>query len=393
MTGAGHGGAAAAGTWPAAARLLAAAPAGPSPLWYATRATGVIALVLLTATVVLGVIGTARVSSPRWPRLVTAGLHRSLSLLVVGFVAAHVLTTVLDSYAPIGWVAAVVPFASPYRPVWLGLGAVASDLLLALMLTSLLRARLGYRGWRAVHWLAYACWPIALWHGLGTGTDSRLGWLLALDAACLAAVGCAVAWRVSFSDPQVSRVAVLAGTAGLALVTVIFVLVGPLQHGWARRAGTPAYLLGAQALASPGPGSTAPGSSPLGGSALRATGLPGSASFSGRASRTRGPAAGELTISVAAQVTGSPRRALQITLHGYPDDDGISLTSGSVRIGPAAGRPGYQGPVVTLRGQVLTATLRAQSVQPGPAVRARMTLFLRGGTAHGRLTLQTAGPA
>ena len=163
---------------------------GPSPLWYATRATGVTALVLLTATVVLGVTGIARFATPRWPRVITAQLHRNLSLLSVAFVAAHVLTTVFDTYAPVGWISAVVPFASPYRTFWLGLGTVSSDLLLAVVVTSLLRARLGYRTWRAVHWLGYACWPVALWHGLGTGTDSKLPWLLALDAACPSAGGC-----------------------------------------------------------------------------------------------------------------------------------------------------------------------------------------------------------
>jgi hypothetical protein len=132
--------------------------AGPSPLWYATRATGVMALVLLTAAVVLGVAGTARLATPRWPRVITARLHRNLSLLAVAFVAAHVLTTELDPFAPVGWVSAVVPFASSYRTFWLGLGTVAFDMLLAVVVTSMLRARLGYRAWRAVHWLGYTCW-------------------------------------------------------------------------------------------------------------------------------------------------------------------------------------------------------------------------------------------
>src|SRR6202030_3577876 len=155
--------------------------AGPSPLWYATRASGVMALVLLTATVVLGVAGTARFATPRWPRVITARLHRNLSLLAVAVVAAHVLTTELDPFAPVGLVSAIVPFASPYRTLWLGLGTVAFDMLLAVVVTSLLRARLGYRAWRAVHWLGYACWPVALWHGLGTGTDSKLSMPLAGD--------------------------------------------------------------------------------------------------------------------------------------------------------------------------------------------------------------------
>jgi methionine sulfoxide reductase heme-binding subunit len=216
-----------------------AASAAPSPLWYATRATGVVALLLLTATVALGVAGAARFSSPRLPRLVSAGLHRNMSLMAVAFVIVHVVTTVLDPYAPIGFVSAVIPFMSPYRPLWLSLGTIAFDILLAMILTSLFRPWLPYRLWRGVHWLAYACWPVALWHGLGTGTDSRVSWVLLLDAVCVLVVAAAVWWRLSLVQPGGLRTAGKVATAALVLATVAFVAVGPLQHGWAKRAGTP----------------------------------------------------------------------------------------------------------------------------------------------------------
>src|SRR6202035_5870732 len=137
-----------------------------------------------------------RWQSSRWPRLLTAGLHRNLSLLSVAFVAVHVATTVIDGFAPIGWLDAVIPFRSPYRPLWLGLGAVSTDLLIATIATSLLRARLGYRTWRGGHRGAHACWPVALLHGMGTGTDIRLGWGTALNVACLVVVVGAVWWRL-----------------------------------------------------------------------------------------------------------------------------------------------------------------------------------------------------
>jgi methionine sulfoxide reductase heme-binding subunit len=222
---------------------LAAAATGSSPLWFATRATGVIALVLLTATVILGVGGIARIELPGLPRVVTAGLHRNISLLVVALVGVHVLTTVTDSYTRIGLTAAVLPFSSGYRTFWLGLGAVAFDLLLAVLLTSLLRDRLPYRAWRAVHWAGYACWPVALWHGLGTGTDSRLPWLLALDALCVAAVTGAAGWRLSRGARGPVRTAAITAAVLLPLLTAAFVLGGPLQPGWAGRAGTPPALL------------------------------------------------------------------------------------------------------------------------------------------------------
>jgi predicted ferric reductase len=220
------------------AALSAAGPGG-SPLWYASRATGVVALLLLTATVILGIAGTARFTAPGLPRVVSAGLHRNISLLVLAFLALHVLSTVLDGYVHIGLTAAFLPFSSAYRGFWLGLGAVALDLLIAVAVTSLLRDRLPYRVWRGVHWAAYASWPAALWHALGTGTDSRLTWLLAAEAACLAAVAAAAWWRLTLAEPGPARTAAVALVLIIPLATALFALAGPLAPGWSRRAGTP----------------------------------------------------------------------------------------------------------------------------------------------------------
>jgi len=229
----------------------AAGAAGVNPLWYATRATGVVALLLLTGTVVAGIAGTARAELPGLPRVVLAGVHRNLSLLAVGLVVIHVLTTVLDPFAGISLAAAVIPFSSAYRTVWLGLGAVALDLLLAVLLSSLVRDRLSYRSWRAVHWLAYASWPVALWHGLGTGTDTRLPVLLAVDVLCLAAVAAAGGWRLSLAGPGPRRAAGITVLIGIPLATAVFTILGPLQPGWARRAGTPVPLLAGLGLVAP----------------------------------------------------------------------------------------------------------------------------------------------
>src|SRR5581483_4150523 len=138
---------------------LLAANTSPSAFWYLTRGSGVVALLLLTASICLGIATTMRWRTNRMPRFAVAGVHRTVTLVAIVFVAIHVATTVVDGFAPIGWKDAVVPFLSPYRPLWLGLGAVAFDLLLALVITSLLRARIGYRLWRGTHWLAYASWP------------------------------------------------------------------------------------------------------------------------------------------------------------------------------------------------------------------------------------------
>ncbi|MCE3554206.1 ferric reductase-like transmembrane domain-containing protein [Pseudonocardia sp. RS11V-5] len=164
--------------------------------WYASRGAGIVSLVLLTTTLLLGISGVARVATARWPRFALARLHRNLALLAVAFVAAHVLTAVLDGYVDLTWLDAVVPFGAGYEPFWLGLGALALDLLAALILTSLLRARLGLRAWRVVHLTAYACWPLAVVHGLGIGgADSTTGWVLAVTLSCVAAVVAGLVWR------------------------------------------------------------------------------------------------------------------------------------------------------------------------------------------------------
>jgi methionine sulfoxide reductase heme-binding subunit len=165
-------------------------------LWYASRATGVIALVLLTAVLVLGIVVSRPGRLPGLPRYAATSLHRSVSLLAVAFVAVHIATAIADPFVTIGVAASVVPFISPYEPFWLGLGAVSVDLMLALIATSLLRARIGRRTWRAVHWLAYLSWPVAFAHSIGSGPDLRHGWLLDLGLACAAAVAAALAWRV-----------------------------------------------------------------------------------------------------------------------------------------------------------------------------------------------------
>jgi methionine sulfoxide reductase heme-binding subunit len=213
-------------------------------LWYLTRATGIVALVLLTATIVLGVVGATRAASPRWPRVVTAGLHKNLALTATALVVVHVITTVLDPFVSISVVAAFVPFASDYRPIWLSLGAIAFDLLLAVLVTSLVRDRLNVRTWRAVHLLVYACWPIALWHGLGTGTDTKLGLVLAINVGCVLAVAAAIWWRLSLSPSRLLKATGLAAMAVAIALTVVLVLAGPLRPGWPVRAGTPPALLG-----------------------------------------------------------------------------------------------------------------------------------------------------
>ena len=191
--------------------LLSSGAIGGTADWYLVRSSGVVALLLLTASLVLGVAGSMRFSvGPRWPRFAIDALHRDVSLLVLVLLVVHILTSVIDGFVSISLADAVIPFGGSYRPLWLGLGAVSFDLLLAVLVTSVLRRRFGYRWWRAVHWLAYASWPVAVIHGIGIGTDTGAWWMLALTGACVAAVVLAVSVRVGAiwpSDPDVGRAA------------------------------------------------------------------------------------------------------------------------------------------------------------------------------------------
>jgi DMSO/TMAO reductase YedYZ heme-binding membrane subunit len=226
MTGAGH--------------VSAIVVTSSTPLWYATRATGLVALVLLTASMVLGLLSSMRFQRPGWPRFVTLGLHRNLSLLALAFTVAHVLTTVLDSFVSIPLPDAFIPFISSYRPIWVGLGAIAFDLMLALIITSLVRTRMGLRGWRLVHWGAYLCWPVAVVHGLGTGTDTPVHWVLVLTACCVLAVAAATLWRLGrgWSGRPVASAAGTAVVVAVLVAGVAWLRAGPLGPDWNVRSGT-----------------------------------------------------------------------------------------------------------------------------------------------------------
>jgi Ferric reductase like transmembrane component len=336
----------------------AAVATATSPLWFATRATGLTALVLLTATVVLGIVTSVRFASPAWPRFVTVGLHRSLSLLTITFTGLHVLTTVTDPFASISVVSVVIPFTSGYRRIWLGFGAVAFDLLLAVLVTSLLRTRIKPRLWRAVHWAGYACWPIALVHGLGTGTDGAARWVLALTAVCALAVISAGVWRLAAGWPARAGLRVAAGAAAVAvgLATAGWAWAGPLGPGWARRAGTPTALLARSAGNGTAAGAgTDGGAGPVRPGSPVFPALPFQAGLAGTVASAPGPASGDLTITLAL-ADGSAVR-LKIVISGPAAQGGVAMTASSVTLGPAAAPARYTGHVTVLTRSVIQATV------------------------------------
>lgn len=317
------------------------ATAGPSALWYLTRATGAVTLVLLTASVSLGVANVGRLQSPRWPRFVVEGLHRNVSLLAIAVLAVHIATTLLDPFASIHLIDSVIPFVSSYRPLWLGFGAFASDLLIAIALTSMVRRRLGHRAWRATHWLAYASWPVALMHAVGTGSDIKALWMQALLAGCLIAVIAAVCARAGFGWPQRRgvRTGAVAATIALPVALVIWLPSGPLAAGWASRAGTPLIA----STATPPAGAL---QSPLAAFA---------ASVSGNV-RRRTTSTGLVEVDVSLAVANSALGTLTLRIDGNSvPGGGVQMTASSVSIGTASSPTLYTGSITSLSGSQIAA--------------------------------------
>jgi predicted ferric reductase len=172
---------------------------------------------VLSAAVILGLVTKTRWATQRWPRFVTGSLHRNISLLSIVFMVVHIASSVLDTYVNIRWMDAIVPFGGAYKPFWLGLGALSLDLFLAVALTSLFRARLGYRMWKGVHWMAYGCWVLAIAHNLGIGSDRHQTWLLIINLVAVTAVAAALGWRVlAATRPNTPDVVVAAHEPGHA---------------------------------------------------------------------------------------------------------------------------------------------------------------------------------
>ncbi len=372
--------------------LLATVGHGSTTFWYLTRAAGLVSLVLLTATVVLGMVASVGWTAERWPRFLSQSLHRNLSLLAMVFIGIHVVTTVADGFVPISLLDAVVPFQTAYRPLWVGFGAVSLDLMLAVAISSGLRRRIGVHSWRAIHWLAYLCWPVAVLHGLGTGTDTHLTVALVIEVVCVAAVVVVGAWRLAAGSARSAGWRVGSAAAGLVVLLGIglFTLVGPLAPGWSHRAGTSSQLLSqlaksfshGTAAAAGGGTSTGGGTAPTSGGGSGGGGLP-TAAFSdqvtGTYQSTPVSGSGQVQVTLSMTVPAQAGSPLVIQLDGTAVGGGVATSSTQVTWGSATGT------VTTLNGSTLDATVASggQSVQ--------LVLVLQLDQANGSLTGTVSG--
>ncbi|MEA2683260.1 MAG: hypothetical protein QOK05_1588 [Chloroflexota bacterium] len=181
----------------------------PSILWYFARAAGFVSLLLLAASVCVGIALSLRLRSPRFPMFLTEGLHRYLSTVLLVFVGLHVATLLLDPFAKFSIADMLVPFATSYKTLWTALGICAAELTVALALSVHVRRWIGYRAWRFIHYGTYSLLPLGLLHGIGTGTDSHSWWALAIYGITGVGVMALVFWRAGLgADEPVGSVSV-----------------------------------------------------------------------------------------------------------------------------------------------------------------------------------------
>lgn len=213
----------------------------PSLLWYVGRGSGITAYLLLTFSVVLGIALSRRWYSVHWPRMVVDALHRWLTITFYVFVTIHIVTMLLDPFTHFRVVDVTVPFASTYRPIWLSLGIIATELSIAAGASVWIRKWIGYRAWHVLHLLAYPIFFMSLLHAIGTGTDTKTTWATALYIGSFVLVAGATLWRMI--EVPAWRTGVMVTTIVAALLLVAWGVGGPYASGWAHAAGTPTKLL------------------------------------------------------------------------------------------------------------------------------------------------------
>jgi sulfoxide reductase heme-binding subunit YedZ len=339
-------------------------------LWYASRGTGVVALAMFTLVVLVGILTRGGRTLPGLSGWVTSSFHRNASLVAATFLIIHIATSIIDPYASIKIVDAFIPFVSSYRPLWLGLGAVAFDLMLAIIITSLLRNRMGSRSWRVIHWFTYVMWPLAVVHGFGTGSDASQPWFVAITAMCVFLVLLAVIWRIIvISEMSVAaRAASVVAVLFAPMILAVWAVLGPLAPHWAIRAGTPLSALSSNLK------TKATNSSPKPVVTKKPTTVvkvpSGTANVRGKVINVTQPNGVAIVLdgSMSNGMTGQYR----IVLRGTPlPSGGVSLNSGTVYVAPTTGGL-WQGKVVSLNGGNIDAMLSG----PRRSVDAATTLTL-----------------
>ncbi len=342
--------------------------------WDVARAGGITAYALLALSVVLGLALSLRWQRPRWPRLITNELHGFVTLLSLVFIAVHVLAVWIDPFTRFGWREVFIPLASHYRPLWMSLGIVALYLCLAIWISTYLRPHIGYAWWRRLHTLTLVVYALSTIHGLGTGSDTRTTWALALYAGSVALVGTLLSARLltplgrrGARHPRLAALSAAAVIAGIA-----WTVTGPMQAGWNATAnngqGNGARGVAAQQGASAGTQQSASATAPQS----------FSAALQGTYTQSDPDAAGAVSLDLLTNLRDGTQRSLDIVVQGVPAADGsLSVTATHVTLSTSSGAVLYQGQLTTLRGGRQWRMAAVVTGAGQPTARLRLAIALR----------------
>ncbi len=200
--------------------------------WEIARVGGMLALVLATASVLIGLALSLKVRSTHFPRFITNELHRYVSLLTLAFLLVHGLAVWADPFTGFTPGEVLVPLAAHYRPLWIAIGIVSGYLMLAVYLSEKVRPRIGYAWWRRFHGISFLIFLLGLLHGLGSGSDTAAGWAVATYLVCGGSVALLLLLRLMAMRPGDGRDVAVIGVAFAVLALVVFTLVGPMRAGW-----------------------------------------------------------------------------------------------------------------------------------------------------------------
>ena len=351
--------------------VLAAIGGNPKFLWYMTRATGIIAIVLLGMVVILGMVTATKAAPKGFAKFLVPDLHRRLSITAAAFLGVHIITALLDSFVHIGLVASIVPFVATYRPVWVGFGAIAFDLLLIVIATSVVRHRFSQGPWKKIHYLSWLVVTFALFHAIGTGSDARVGLVEVIYIVLVAVVALAAIFRTA-TDAQLRKLAKIGGSAVIVAVPVLALgwsLKGPLRTGWASASSSFSLLPKVTTTTAATSGSSAGG--PLSNGFV----WPVNGGVRGTVSIANG-SSGTSTVTLSGDVSGTAD-VVTVRLVGQVQQGSLVLQGSSVAIGTASAPNTYTGAVAQAGGSTLVLSLHGAqgSVTGALAVSINGTTF------------------
>jgi predicted ferric reductase len=184
----------------------------PPPLdsqvyWHMARAAGVAAYLLLWASVALGLIVTNKVLEGVLRALVTFEAHQFLSILALAFGGFHAFILLGDRYIGFGLADVLIPFRSPYRPMWVGLGVLAFYLTAIVTLSFYIKKRIGHRAWRLLHYTSFAGWVMVTLHSLLAGSDSQTPLMSLVYVITTLSIGFLTIYRVLVARSSRARAA------------------------------------------------------------------------------------------------------------------------------------------------------------------------------------------